>query len=243
MNYKVHLIDVKNQLANYIFLFEDTATQQVAVIDPTNADLVLDYCAKHQLSIQHIWVTHHHQDHTQGIEKILQHFPVPVYAPQDEFDKIPCASHALQHEDIFHFNDFEIEIIATAGHTLGHIAYFINDEQVLFCGDSLFVMGCGRVIEGTYQQMYHSLNRLSALPAETLVYCSHEYTLSNAKFALHAEPDNLEIQQRLAEVTQLREQNLATVPTTIALELATNPFIRALDLEEFSRLRQEKDHF
>ncbi|MDO4223285.1 MAG: hydroxyacylglutathione hydrolase, partial [Acinetobacter sp.] len=210
--FKVHILDVQNPLQNYIFLLEDVRTHDVVVIDPTHAELVLDYCQQHSLNIKHIWITHHHQDHTAGIADLVAQYAVPVYAPQDELSKIPCATHGLSHEQVIDFNDIQIEIIATAGHTLGHICYFIDALDTLFSGDTLFVMGCGRVIEGTHQQMYHSLNRLAALPARTVVYCSHEYSLNNAQFALHIEPDNLAVQQRLADIQQLREQNLPTVP-------------------------------
>lgn len=242
--FKIHTLDVKNQLQNYIFLLEDTRNQQVVVIDPTEHQIVLDYCQQQQLSIQHIWITHHHADHTDGIAGLIAQFPnIQVFAPALEIDKIAQTHIALEHEQHFEFNGLDVNVILTAGHTLGHISYFIDALDVVFCGDTLFVMGCGRVFEGTHEQMYHSLNRLAALPPRTAVYCSHEYTLGNAKFALHVEPDNLAIQQRANEIEQLRSQNLPTIPSTIALELETNPFLRVLNVDEFSRLRQMKDQF
>lgn len=242
--FKIHTLDVKNQLQNYIFLLEDTRNQQVVVIDPTEHQIVLDYCQQQQLSIQHIWITHHHADHTDGIAGLIAQFPnIQVFAPALEIDKIAQTHIALEHEQHFEFNGLDVNVILTAGHTLGHISYFIDALDVVFCGDTLFVMGCGRVFEGTHEQMYHSLNRLAALPPRTVVYCSHEYTLGNAKFALHVEPDNLAIQQRANEIEQLRSQNLPTIPSTIALELETNPFLRVFNVDEFSRLRQMKDQF
>lgn len=242
--FKIHTLDVKNQLQNYIFLLEDTRNQQVVVIDPTEHQIVLDYCQQQQLSIQHIWITHHHADHTDGIAGLIAQFPnIQVFAPALEIDKIAQTHIALEHEQHFEFNGLDVNVILTAGHTLGHISYFIDALDVVFCGDTLFVMGCGRVFEGTHEQMYHSLNRLAALPPRTVVYCSHEYTLGNAKFALHVEPDNLAIQQRANEIEQLRSQNLPTIPSTIALELETNPFLRVLNVDKFSRLRQMKDDF
>jgi hydroxyacylglutathione hydrolase len=141
------------------------------------------------------------------------------------------------------FHDLHVDVLAVPGHTLGHIVYFIESIQTLFCGDTLFAMGCGRVFEGTHEQMYHSLNRLAALPAETKVYCTHEYTLSNAKFANHVEPDNIAIQERLDRVETMRYLGQCTLPSSIEIELETNPFLRTENVEEFKRLRDLKDQF
>ena len=134
-------------------------------------------------------------------------------------------------------------MIATPGHTLGHITYFIEEIDSLFCGDTLFAMGCGRLFEGTAEQMYHSLNRLAALPIQTKVYCTHEYTLSNAEFALTIEPHNIALQERFEQVKMLRELDQITLPSTIELELETNPFLRTENAEEFARIRSLKDQF
>jgi hydroxyacylglutathione hydrolase len=177
------------------------------------------------------------------VPKLLRNRHIPVYGPREELSKVPFITHPLQHENHLSFHDLNIEIIAVPGHTLGHIVYFIDALDVLFCGDTLFAMGCGRVFEGTYEQMYHSLNRLAALPARTKVYCTHEYTLANAKFALHVEPDNLAIQQRFEQVEALRMLGQSTLPSSIELELQTNPFLRVDSVEEFRHIRQLKDNF
>lgn len=243
-HHHIHLVDVQNSLQNYIFIVEDTRTKDAVIIDPTESQIVLNYCYQHQLKPKQIWITHHHHDHTGGIAEMIAQFPnLPVYAPQLERDKITGVTHGLQHDDQFHFNDWAVDVIETAGHTLGHICYFIDALDVLFCGDTLFVMGCGRVFEGTYQQMYHSLNRLSALPPRTKVYCTHEYTQSNVKFALYVEPDNVALQQRALQIDELRKKGLPTVPSTIAEELETNPFLRAMSVEQFQQLRMLKDNF
>lgn len=242
-HHHVHIIDVQNTLNNYIFLLEDTRTHDVVVIDPTESQCVLDYCQKHQLNIKQIWVTHHHHDHTAGISGIIERFPVPVYAPLEEKERIPHISHPLLDNDQFYFHDWQVDVLETGGHTLGHISYFIDALDVVFCGDTLFVMGCGRVFDGHYQQMYHSLNRLSALPARTLAYCSHEYTLNNAEFALTVEPHNVDLQERFEHMQQLRQQGLPTVPSKIDDELKTNPFLRVLNVHEFEKLRVMKDNF
>lgn len=243
MTYKVHVIDVKNQLQNYIWLIEHCASGDVVVVDPTESQLVIDYCQQYQLNLSQIWLTHWHKDHVGGVPALIAKHNIPVYGPRLELSKIPMISLPLDHDDHFTFHDLNVEIISVPGHTLGHIVYYIDQIESVFCGDTLFAMGCGRVFEGTMAQMYHSLNRLAALPIRTHVYCTHEYTLSNATFALTIEPDNLALQQRAQQVQQLRENNQITLPSSIELELATNPFLRVESVEEFERIRTLKDHF
>ncbi|WP_104511225.1 hydroxyacylglutathione hydrolase [Acinetobacter indicus] len=242
-NYKVHLLDIQNQLQNYIWLLEHTTSRDVIVVDPTEAEPVEQYCREHGLNLSQIWLTHWHKDHIGGVPELLQSRNIPVYGPREELSKIPFITDPLQHEAHFKFHDLQVDVLAVPGHTLGHIVYFIDAIDTLFCGDTLFAMGCGRVFEGTFEQMYHSLNRLAALPARTQVYCTHEYTLSNAKFALHVEPDNLTLQQRYQQVEDLRLLNQPTLPSTIELELQTNPFLRVDSVEEFQKLREMKDNF
>lgn len=243
MNFRVHVIDVKNQLQNYIWLLEDTRTQEVCVIDPTDGLLVKKYCNKHQLKLKNIWLTHWHKDHIGGVPDLTVDEQIPVYGPREELSKIPFISIPLQHNDCFKFNDLHVDIIAVPGHTLGHIVYFIDTLNLIFCGDTLFAMGCGRLFEGTAEQMYQSLNRLAALPPRTKVYCTHEYTLSNAQFALHVEPENIAIQNRARQVKQQRDNGEITLPSTIELELETNPFLRVNSALEFKNLRELKDQF
>ena len=243
MQFKIHVIDVKNQLQNYIWLLEDTYNHDVIVVDPTESSLVEQYCTEHQLNLKQIWLTHWHKDHIGGVPELIADQNIPVYGPRAELSHIPFVSHPLQHEDHLEFNGLKIEIIAVPGHTLGHIVYFIDQLDLVFCGDTLFAMGCGRMFEGTAEQFYHSLNRLAALPPRTKVYCTHEYTLSNAQFALHIEPENRAIQQRAEEVRALRERGEMTLPSSIELELETNPFLRVESAEEFARIRALKDNF
>ncbi|KAF1010344.1 MAG: Hydroxyacylglutathione hydrolase GloB [Acinetobacter bereziniae] len=243
MQFKIHVIDVKNQLQNYIWLIEHQQSQHVIAIDPTEASLVEDYCKEHQLNLEQIWLTHWHKDHIGGVPELIADRNIPVYGPRAELSHIPFITHPLQHDDQFEFHGLNIDIIAVPGHTLGHIVYFIDALDSLFCGDTLFAMGCGRMFEGTAEQFYHSLNRLAALPPRTKVYCTHEYTLSNAQFALHIEPENRAIQQRAEQIKQLREQGKITLPSSIEIELETNPFLRVESAEEFARIRAMKDNF
>lgn len=243
MHYQVHLIDTQKPSQNYIWLLEDCDSKQVVVVDPTDAKPVEDFCQSHGLEIAQIWLTHWHQDHIGGVPELIAERNLPVYGPRDELSKIPFITHPLQHQDKVQFYDLSVDVIAVPGHTLGHIVYFIDELDVLFCGDTLFAMGCGRVFEGTHQQMYQSLNRLAALPPRTQVYCTHEYTLANAKFALHVEPENLAIQERYQHIENLRMLNQPTLPSSIELELETNPFLRAESVQEFQKLRELKDNF
>ncbi|EQC4044812.1 hydroxyacylglutathione hydrolase [Acinetobacter baumannii] len=243
MRYRIHYIDVQNALQNYIWILEDTETHEAVAVDPTEAELVTHFCQEHQLTLKQIWLTHWHKDHIGGVADLTANTSMAVYGPRDELSKIPGITHPLQHDDHLKFNDLNVEIIATPGHTLGHIVYFIEELNALFCGDTLFAMGCGRLFEGTAEQMYHSLNRLAALPTATKVYCTHEYTLSNAEFALSVEPENHALQERAEQVRMLRQEGKITLPSSIELELATNPFLRAESVDEFSHLRSLKDNF
>lgn len=243
MTFKIHTLDVKNQLQNYIWLIEHQPSRTAIVVDPTEAQIVEDFCQTHQLELSQIWLTHWHKDHIGGVPELLQQRQIPVYGPEAEQEKIPFITHPLHDQDTLHFQEMTVEIIAVPGHTLGHIVYFAPHIHSVFCGDTLFAMGCGRVFEGTHQQMYTSLQKLKVLPDPTLVYCTHEYTQSNAKFALHVDPDNIHLQQRAAQVDQLRLQGQCTLPSNIALERQTNPFLRAESVAEFQRLRELKDQF
>lgn len=243
MRFKIEAIDVGNALQNYIWMLVDTQQNEAIAVDPTEAQAVLDYCNHHHLSLKQIWITHKHGDHIGGVPELKQTTHAMVYIPEDEQQFIPIFDHTLTHQSQFEFNGLVVDIIATPGHTLGHICYFIDELDALFCGDTLFSMGCGRLFEGTYVQMYHSLNRLAALPPRTRVYCTHEYTESNGRFALTVEPENIALQNRYQEVISLRKQLQITLPSTIALELQTNPFLRCENVEQFQNIRELKDQF
>ncbi|AYC32849.1 hydroxyacylglutathione hydrolase [Pseudomonas cavernae] len=213
---------------NYLWLLQDTAKRQCAVVDPGDAAPVLDWLAAHPgWQLSDILVTHHHFDHVGGVERLKQTTGARVLGPANE--KIPARDVALAEGDMVEVLGQRFQIMEVPGHTLGHIAYYHADAERpwLFCGDTLFAAGCGRLFEGTPEQMYDSLSRLASLPDATQVYCTHEYTLSNLRFAQAVEPENPAIAARLAEVTSWRAQGQISLPSTLALERATNPFLRS----------------
>jgi len=213
------------------------------VVDPAEADPVLAEAERRGWTIDAIWNTHWHPDHTGGNAAIKQATGAPVIAPAAEAAKIPTADRLVVEGDIVQLGKHAATVLETPAHTAGHITYHFADDAVAFTGDTLFAMGCGRLFEGTAAQMYANMQRLADLPPETCVYCAHEYTLSNARYAQVAEPDNDAIASRLREVEAMRERGEATVPTTIAQERATNPFMRAQSIEQFAERRASKDVF
>ena len=253
----LHLMALPALADNYIWLLHDDQGRAV-VVDPGDADVVEQALAQHALSLRAILLTHHHRDHIEGVEQLRQNHPVEIYAPRD-----PRIGHANQHVgdgDVVELLEpaLRLEVMAVPGHTLSHVAYF--GAGCLFCGDTLFSLGCGRLFEGSPEQMLTSLERLSALPGNTRVCCAHEYTASNGRFAREVDPENPDLTDRLVEVTRLRERSMPTLPVTLASELATNPFLRidspalvswgernnvaASDrVGRFAALRRAKDHF
>lgn len=210
---------------NYLWIIHDGV--HAAVVDPGDAAPIIEGLAQHKLSLVAILLTHHHGDHVGGVAKLLQEREVPVFAPRN--DPISNVTHPLGEGDIVNIPelDLTLSVLDVPGHTLGHIAYVAQKQGWLFCGDTLFAGGCGRIFEGTPKQMLASLEKLAALPDDTLVYCAHEYTVSNLRFALAAEPGNAALSARLQAELAKREQDISTVPSTIGLEKSTNPFLRA----------------
>ncbi|MGI4719499.1 MAG: hydroxyacylglutathione hydrolase [Janthinobacterium lividum] len=211
---------------NYLWLIHDGTN--AAVVDPGDAGPVREALRTHGLALTCILLTHHHADHIGGVASLLAEWPVPVYGPRN--DGIPVITHALDEGDRVRADglDLELEVLEVPGHTLGHIAYVRKTPGAhwLFCGDTLFGGGCGRLFEGTPAQMAASLGKLAALPDDTLVYCAHEYTVSNLKFAQAVEPDNQGLALRMRDASAKRGTRLPTVPSTIGLEKGTNPFLR-----------------
>ncbi|WP_413113899.1 hydroxyacylglutathione hydrolase [Thaumasiovibrio sp. DFM-14] len=240
---------------NYIWLIHNPEGQAI-VVDPGVAEPVLKWLEKHQMRLDAILITHHHADHTGGISELKRQFPeCQVIGPKH--DPVPGLSVTVDEQDQLELFGVNFTVWHIPGHTAGHIAY-IGDNK-LFCGDTLFSAGCGRIFEGTYEQMYHSLQRLATLPDNTLIFCAHEYTSSNLAFALTVEPGNQELSEYRDQVNLLRAREMPTLPSTIGKEKAINPFLRCTqtnviqsvsdrtqckgELETFTELRRWKDNF
>ncbi len=256
MNHNLQIIPIPAFKDNYIWLIHNGV--QGAVVDPGDAAPVIAALSYLNLTLTTILITHHHHDHIGGVAELLKAFPQAiVYAPaleQYAFEHI-----AITEQSTVHLNDLNISFatLDLPGHTLGHIAYYSVQHELLFCGDTLFGAGCGRLFEGTPTQMYHSLQKLVALPFTTKVYCTHEYTIHNINFALMFEPNNQRLIDRQKSTQKLRELNTPSLPSTIELELATNPFLRcnnqeiqsatqltnASEIETFSKLRELRNHY
>lgn len=246
---------------NYIFLLHNSKQNIAAVVDPAEAEPVLKKLAQLQAELVAIFNTHHHNDHVGGNKKLIQHFPnLTVYGGAEDRGRIPGQQVFLQQGDRVEFGDRTADIIFVPGHTRAHIAYYFpptasGEPGELFCGDTLFAGGCGRLFEGTPTQMVDSLSKLRSLPDDTHVWCAHEYTLKNLQFALTVDSDNTDLQKRFDEVKVSRNRGEATIPSLLGVEKRTNPFLRweqpslqastksSNPVQTFARIRGMKDRF
>ena len=247
------------QLAdNYSYIMRCRETGEVGIVDCPEAEPMIALLNKMNLTPNSIWLTHHHWDHINGTPELLERWPdLNVYAYQGDSHRLDNVTQWLEEGDKVELGNCEAEVIFTPGHTSGHIAYYFAESGALFCGDTMFAAGCGRVFEGTFPQMHESLQKLGALPPETKVYCGHEYTASNVRFALSVDPDNTDLQQYQEQVTQARSEHAPTIPTTLELEWKVNPFLRvnrpaiqqAAEVNPndpaavFEAIRRKKDNF
>ncbi|MFZ2726192.1 MAG: hydroxyacylglutathione hydrolase [Methylococcaceae bacterium] len=242
---------------NYIHVLHDTISGETAVVDPAVAEPVLQLLKQKNWQLTYLLNTHHHSDHVGGNLELKQKTNCIIIGSEIDKHRIPAINKTVNEGDIITLGNHQATIMAMTGHTIGHIAYYFKENEALFCGDTLFAMGCGRLFEGTAEQLWQSLQKLKTLPLNTRCYCAHEYTQNNGRFALSIESDNEDLKIRITEVNQLRLQGLSTIPTTIAQELKTNPFLRehslslqqhlglegASAVEIFTQLRRLKDHF
>jgi hydroxyacylglutathione hydrolase len=243
---------------NYGALVHDSATGATACVDVPDAAPTLAALAEQGWNLTDILITHHHADHIQGVPDLKAKFPnAKIWGPAKDAARIPFLDHKVKEGDTVRVGALEARVIETPGHTLGHIAYHFEQDQVAFCGDTLFSLGCGRVFETPLAVMWNSLAKLAALPGETQIYCGHEYTEANGRFAITIEPGNPVLKARIEDVARLRAGRAPTLPTTIAAELAANPFLRveepaiqaavgmagAVPAAVFGELRTRKDRF
>ncbi len=227
---------------NYVWLIHDQASGETAAVDPSVGPPVLDAAEARGWRLDQVLNTHWHPDHTGGNEAIHAATGAPVTGPA-EVTRVYPPDRVVSEGDRVRLGAFEAEIWDIPAHTAGHIAFYFESAKAVFVGDTLFAMGCGRLFEGAAAQMHANLQRLAALPEDVRVYCGHEYTLANARFAVTVEPDNQALADRLARVAAARERGEVTLPTTIGEERATNPFMRARSVDDLTRLRAMKDSF
>lgn len=242
---------------NFGVLIHDPMTGETAAIDAPDAAAIRKHLDQAGWRLTHIFITHHHIDHVEGIPELKDAYGAKVIGPKPEADKIAGLDETYGDGDHFEFAGRRVDVIHTPGHTLGHVCFHIPSEKLLFAADTLFALGCGRLFEGTPADMWASLQKLAVLPDDTTVYCGHEYTLSNARFALSVDPDNSALADRFDRITEMRAKNVSTLPTAIGYEKRTNPFLRphdpgirrhlnmvdATDGEVFTELRRRKDNF
>lgn len=242
---------------NYVYLAREPSANAVGVVDPAVHEPVLAELKKRHWTLTHILNTHHHPDHVGGNLALKEATGCQIVGPKADAERIPGIDVALSDGDHWQLGNEEAVIFDVPGHTSGHIAYWFKNSAALFCGDTLFALGCGRLFEGTPAQMWHSLGKFLALPDETKVYCAHEYTESNARFAVTVEPGNETLHLRYQRIKELRGRGLPTVPSTIGDERATNPFLRPMsenlrmtlglqhadDVSVFAETRRRKDTF
>ncbi|MCE2574968.1 hydroxyacylglutathione hydrolase [Komagataeibacter sp. FNDCR2] len=228
---------------NYAWFVHDGATGAAGLIDPAEETPLVTAIEAAGGRLDLIFLTHHHTDHIAAAAALRARYGARIVGAAADAYRLPPLDIAVRDGDVVHLGQAAAEVIATPGHTSGEVSYYFPAGPALFCGDTLFSMGCGRLFEGTAADMFASLQRISALPDDTLLCCGHEYTQSNARFALHVDPANAALRERAARVDDLRRRGLPTLPVRLAVERATNPFLRAPDVAALARLRKEKDRF
>ncbi len=253
----LEIIQIPVMQDNYLYLIHDSASGDTAIVDPALEDPVVAELDKRGWRLTHILNTHHHWDHTGANLALKDRYGLTIIGPKAEADRIPGIDIQVDEGDSVMLGDHSADVYFVPGHTSGHIAYHFSGDTALFCGDTIFSLGCGRLFEGTPAQMWTSLQKLMALPDDTQLYCAHEYTAANGAFALSVEPNNRALTDRMDEVTALRADGKPTVPTTLAQEKATNPFLRPTSPEiqasvgmqgapladVFKEIRHRKDNF
>ena len=228
---------------NYSYIIIDPKNKNTCVVDPSESEPIINFLEKNNLQLNYILNTHHHYDHVGGNNKLKKKYNAKVVGFSDDYKRIPEIDILLKDEEVWKEGNFEVKIIHIPGHTLGHICFYFYKENILFTGDTLFSLGCGRIFEGTYLQMFESLNKLKTLPLHTKIFCGHEYTLQNSKFCIMHDANNENLKKKIIEIKRKLNNNLPTIPSTIKEELDCNIFLKADSLKTFSKLRDLKDNF
>ncbi len=228
---------------NYSYLIFDKDKKIGCVIDPSEAEPVIQAVHKFSVDLRYILNTHHHYDHIGGNKELKKKFSAKIIGYKDDKNRIPEIDILVEDNQTWIKDDFEFKIFHIPGHTSGHISYHLPRDKIIFTGDTLFSLGCGRIFEGTYKQMFESLNRLKNLPPETKIYCGHEYTLQNSKFCIKYDSNNLKLKKKIKLIKENIRNGVPTIPSKLQDEIDCNIFLRANDLESFSKLRDLKDNF
>ena len=228
---------------NYSYLIIDKKNNTACVVDPSEADPVIDYLENNNIKLKFILNTHHHYDHVGGNEKLKAKYGASIIGYKGDKKRIPGIDILVSDQDIWIHKNFEAKIIHIPGHTLGHICFYFYKDESVFTGDTLFSLGCGRVFEGTNEQMFNSLTKLKELPKNTKIFCGHEYTLQNSKFCIVHDEDNENLKKKINNIKTKLKIGLPTIPSTIKDELECNIFLRSINVETFSKLRDLKDNF
>ncbi len=228
---------------NYSYLIIDDKNNNSCVIDPSEATPIIEYLEKNNIKLDFILNTHHHYDHVGGNKELKEKYGAKVVGYIDDKKRIPEIDITIKNNQIWKEKKFEAKAVHIPGHTSGHICFYFFNEKNIFTGDTLFSLGCGRIFEGTYSQMFKSLNFFKKLPLDTNIYCGHEYTLKNSDFCLKYDPDNQNLKNKIKIIKEKLKQNLPTIPSTVKDEIECNIFLRSKNLENFSKLRDLKDNF
>ena len=243
MKNKMKVEIIKCLKDNYSYLIIDKISNSACVVDPSESKPIINFIESKNIKLKFILNTHHHYDHVGGNNDLKRKYGAQVIGFKNDKERIPDIDILLENNQIWKSENFEAKIIHIPGHTSGHICFYFAKEKIAFTGDTLFSLGCGRIFEGTYQQMYESLKKLKNLPRDTKVYCGHEYTLQNSLFCSKYDKKNKKLEKKISEINDKLKKNLPTVPSTIGEELTYNIFLRAQNLEDFSKLRDLKDNF
>jgi hydroxyacylglutathione hydrolase len=228
---------------NYSYLIIDETNNNACVVDPSEAKPIIDFLENKDLKLKYILNTHHHFDHIGGNKELKKKYKSIVIGYKNDAHRIPEIDILVEDGQIWKKDNFEAKIFHIPGHTSGHICFHFYKDNFLFTGDTLFSLGCGRLFEGTYKDMFDSLNKIKSLPENTNIFCGHEYTLQNSKFCIKYDPDNLVLKNKIIDIEKKLKNNLPTVPSILKDEINCNIFLKAKDLESFSKLRDLKDNF
>ena len=228
---------------NYSYLIIDETNLNACVVDPSESEPIINFVESNNINLKYILNTHHHFDHVDGNIELKKKYNSNIVGFKGDKDRIPEINILVDDQEIWKEDNFEAKIIHIPGHTTGHIAFYFFNEKIIFTGDTLFSLGCGKIFEGTYKEMFESLSKIKNLPEDTKIYCGHEYTLQNSKFCIEHDPQNQDLQKKITKINEKLKKNVPTIPSILKDEKECNIFLRAKNVESFSKLRDLKDNF